>query len=140
MVKEAIKRAAGSDPQKRVLIQFGADWNDSCKKFNWFLAQAVIASLPGSKPLRGSYVCIVKRFSPANFGPLFFSLGTDSSRLQATFDQTTLKQDHDCVAYCQKYYSYLILDAEHEANFDIMKRLGEPQWLVSSLSLFLYFS
>ena len=31
----------------------------------------------------------------------------------------------------QEYYEYIILDAEHELNFEVMKRLGEPQWLVS---------
>lgn len=75
-VKESIKRAAGCQPRKRVLIQFGADWNDSCKKFHFLL-----------------------------------------------------REDKDCAAMCAEFFEYFLLDAEHEANFDIMKRLGEPQWL-----------
>ncbi len=76
IVKEHIKRAAGSEPKKRVLVQFGADWNDSCKKFHWLLTE-----------------------------------------------------DASCAALCMEYYEYMLLDAEHEGNFDILKRLGEPQWL-----------
>lgn len=75
MVKDAIKAAAGSVPNKRILIQFGCDWNDSCKKFNW--------------------------------------LFTEDPRI---------------APMCAEYYQYIILDAEHEENFDILKRLGEPQW------------
>ena len=32
---------------------------------------------------------------------------------------------------CGEYFVYMILDAEHEDNFEIMKKFGEPQWLVS---------
>jgi len=32
---------------------------------------------------------------------------------------------------CGAYFVYMLLDAEHEDNFEIMKKFGEPQWLVS---------
>ena len=31
-------------PKKRVLIQFGCDWNTSCKKFHWLLTEVILVN------------------------------------------------------------------------------------------------
>ena len=50
---------------------------------------------------------------------------------RATCYHNTHTHTHTHTLLQQEYYEYIILDAEHELNFEVMKRLGEPQWLVS---------
>ena len=73
---KAIRKAAGSDPRKRVLLQLGSNWSSSCKKM---------------------FHC--------------------------------LSQDPKCCPIVEKSYIYILLDAEKEINFGVLKKLGDPQWL-----------
>ena len=73
---KAIRKAAGSEPRKRVLLQLGANWSSSCKKM---------------------FYC--------------------------------LTQDPKCSPIVEQSFIYILLDAEKDYNFGILKKLGDPQWL-----------
>lgn len=40
-----------------------------------------------------------------------------------------LFEDKSCKETIEQYYEYLLLDAEREQNFPILKKLGDPQYL-----------
>mmetsp|Transcript_43238 Transcript_43238/g.102868 ORF Transcript_43238/g.102868 Transcript_43238/m.102868 type:complete len:309 (+) Transcript_43238:133-1059(+) len=75
-VRDAIKRAAGSVPRKRVLLQIGADWCETCKRM-YFL----------------------------------------------------LSEDLQVAGACNTYFELCLVDADHEDNFPLLAKMGDPQWL-----------
>ena len=75
-VRDAIRRAAGSVPKKRVLLQIGADWCDACKRMYYLLSE-----------------------------------------------------DQQVAGTCNAYFEHCLVDGDHEDNFPLLARMGDPQWL-----------